>query len=41
MGGDTQDEPTYRPDRYHVLADSGSVYFDPETGEGRTRGSGS
>ncbi len=34
MGGDTQDEPTYRADRHHVLSDAGSQFWDPATGEG-------
>ncbi len=34
MGRDTQGEPSYRDDRYHLIADSGSLYYDPATGEG-------
>ena len=34
MGDDTQNEPTYRPDRYFILSDAGSQYWDPATGEG-------
>ena len=34
MADDTQDEPTYRPDRYYVLSDARSLYWDPVTGEG-------
>jgi hypothetical protein len=34
VGGDTQGEPTHRPDRYYILSDGGSQYWDPATGEG-------
>jgi hypothetical protein len=27
-------EPSFRPDRYYVIGDAGSLYLDPETGEG-------
>ena len=33
-GQDVDSEPTFRPNRYFVLSDAGSVYCDDETGEG-------
>ena len=34
MDDRTQSEPTYRPDRYFLLSDAGSLYYDPATDEG-------
>ncbi len=34
MDDDTQGEPAFRSDRYFLLSDAGSLYYDPGTNEG-------
>ena len=34
MRSNTEGEPTFRPDRYFLLSDGGSLYYDPATNEG-------
>jgi hypothetical protein len=34
MDNETEGEPTFRPDRYFILSDGGSLFWDPATREG-------
>ena len=34
MGDEADDRAGYRPDRYYILSDAGSQYWDPTTSEG-------